>query len=931
MAGLLNQVTLEMILKATDEASAPLKDLIETVDLFKESLLSLADANPLADLQDSIAGLMDDVSALRDEFSNLKDAMDTAGSSEGLSAMTATIGELATKVEDLSQQFRSLGAETVQGAVDSVTSLGEELTTTLEDAVNLRDELGSVGQESMSPVREATSSLTDGLNSAREAATTLNSELREASNQPMAPLTDALSNVRDSVSGAVDKVSALVQQFKDAGMTADDVKAAIESLGTTVESAMSSGATVVHDMAMAYQQLTQDADQAAAAVARVGEAASGGGAAGRVTFGSTLGAIGEAAASAGKAASEFANGLMMTAMNGFMALWGAQSVVGAANQFGTIQAMMQANPGMTVNEAAQALAMLGTQGVSGLSAVSTLTGIKGSLASQFTSLNGVLPKSAIQLESLGLGPGVMTGSPWQVLQAIGRLYRQYTASGNSEAASKLLSLTGTGNFQELFNQWNVLQSQAQKQINLNMTPGQVNQAAQQGQSLAMSLQAVSLAFAQLALKLTPLVKQILDGLRGFMHIFSGKGNIVHRIVSAFDGLHGAVAKATAALIAMGAVAEGAKAAKTGWNVFQAIWGAGAAAGGYLFGKGGKSGVLSPVVDFLANLGKGAKGSLASKLPDIGDLLGKVADILNPEMWALAFTPNPLAKTPSPPLFGKGSAWGKLIATLSAQFHSTVQQITQHFSDAIKTIKVGPTIRSVINDIRNTFETDIKGIQLGPTIRSVISAIHNAFETAIKGINVVDAITSKIHSIAGDFRSSIKGINVVSAITKFVNGIATTFESQFSNAMSAVQTFIGGIIGGLQSMIAGMISGVESFMAGAAHAAASVKIPGTGIHPLNAGNIMGGAATVLGQAATNTSLAALPGALSAGMIDAFGASVASHISETIRRSGNTVNITVNVPPSLANDRARARQIAQMVASETVRGLQIKVQTDSSFGS
>ncbi len=511
----INDIDLKLNILATDEASEVLKALSGVLDGLKENLAAFADLNPFADLQDIADSLANAIKDLNDGITSLKDTfteLDTTG-----------LPTLLDQMSQINEQGATLRA-TLTGVQDEISGMVSEgrdnpLTTWNNTANELRSALTGVLDE--------TSNVDD-----------------TAKSDPFSGWSAAVQGVKEQLDGVVADLR-LISELSTSSFQMPSVSGGSKKGGVTPVSesemlnwfatidqskltpeqrAEYARAAVNNDVPSFYNQYGKDLGAPQPTVVPPAEPAP-------ETRGLQLPSVADSIGGLNSFINEIPSKLMMTGMTAMMGYYGIQGLANSENQFANIQQMMNLN-NQTVNEAAQSSVMLGTVGMSGTAGTSFLSNLAGNLQKVFTPQvgSGALSKEAILLQSLGITQQDITTSPWELLNTIGTRYRSFIASGQGSKAAELLNLTGTTETQPLLQNWSTLQ-QGASGVNLNMTPAELNQAVQQNSGLQENLQKLSLAFGDLAVKLTPAADSLVKALTDLSNGLSGKTSIGQTIAN----------------------------------------------------------------------------------------------------------------------------------------------------------------------------------------------------------------------------------------------------------------------------------------------------------------------------------------------------------------------------------------------------------------
>ena len=394
-------------------------------------------------------------------------------------------------VVKLQSSIEDLGATDIQGLLDQMQALAEMMQTTAEAAVKVQTAI----EQAMTGSQEATVSATGS-------ATDLRGALEEVGATSLTPITDSLGSVEEGAMAASDQAQALrdtLVEVADSSLTG--AVTSIDGVTSALETANEQAGTLLATLKLVAEEEIANGAGVGAGGAGTGAAGAGSGATGgnKLMFGS----------------------LFQTGMYGLMGYMGLNMLSSSANLFSTMQAFMADNPGMTPTDAERAMTELGAEGVTGTAATSLMGTLGGKSMQSLFTLNGMLSRQGLQLQSLGLTRQMMTASPWENLQTIGTLYRRLSSEGQGMNAMNLLSLTGTSGLQSMFANWNTLQSQT-SDINAGMNATQLAHFAATGQTMAVDMQKLAFAFSEMAVELVPLIQPLVTGFSDLMNVFTGR-------------------------------------------------------------------------------------------------------------------------------------------------------------------------------------------------------------------------------------------------------------------------------------------------------------------------------------------------------------------------------------------------------------------------
>ncbi len=420
----------------------------------------------------------------------LVSVLDQAGTSKALADLNAQLTTVQTRLE--TDQAGLEAILKVTGEVPALTDLQDQLLTASEKTTALADALATV-QTTGGPSAD----LTDWeaqLTTLQTEAQQLRMDLAEASQLSLGAGGSKGASLTGSAAAPLADVG-LTSALTSLQATGPALERDAEAIAQ-VQAALDA-ATV--DTQSFWQRVQGWVLQATDALSGLAEKTD------------TLGAAGAAGTSGGHFS------MMGAGMTAMMAYMGTQMLANGANEFSTIQQMQLAMKS-TPNQAAHMAEMLGTGGITGASAATFLTGLAANIQNALKPINGTMGREGVMLQSLGIGQAQANQSPQYLLQAIQQGYMRYVHQGlGGTSGAQLLQLTGTSQLAGVFAHWSSLQHQAST-THLGMTTKQVDQAAQQGLSLQMSLQQLTLAFDQMAVSLVPLLNPLIHGLTAFLQV-----------------------------------------------------------------------------------------------------------------------------------------------------------------------------------------------------------------------------------------------------------------------------------------------------------------------------------------------------------------------------------------------------------------------------
>ncbi len=641
-------------------------------------------------------------------------AEDTAQTA--FSDLLDTVTKLQTVMDDL-------------GATDIANLLGQvqDLAVAFQDAADN-------AQKVQDAVNSAMGNATDATDAAMSSVDELKTSLTEVADTTLSTVSDHMASFMDATSAAEEQVVAL----------RDD-------LTTVAEINMTSAADAVNTVTDALTAANAQAADLKANLAGTGAGAGG-----------TSGSSGGKSIFAG-----LGSGLFSTAMYSLMGYMGLQAMSSSANLFATMQSFMADNPGMTPTDAERAMAMLGSQGITGQSATGLMSALGGKTLQDLFTLNGMLSPQGLQLQSLGYNRSMVTASPWENLQTIGTLYRQLSAKGLGMDAMNLLSLTGTSSLQNLFTNWTAMQ-QGTSNMNMNMTPQQVAQQAATGQTFALDLQKLAFAFSQLTVDLVPLIQPLVQGFTDMMNVFTGKMSLS----AAIKDLDNSLTLMQKAILGFVAGLVGIKIINLFRGMFSAV---------------ATMEVTAGVVNVIGAGGGGVPGGSPGGVPGDTTVPGET------------------------PGTGVGSylGWAALAAAglgamyLAVRELSTHSQTTAHDMQKLNST-VGETglqvakMQSPMVGIDELF--GIAALEKFPALRNALNAVIQTVDAVVKGIGSAFSTAASLAKAWGtDFVAAIHSglTGVIGTISQWGSQLMSTFSSVLGPILSllGIHTSGGGSPGG----------------------------------------------------------------------------------------------------------------------------------------
>lgn len=463
--------------------------------------------------------------------------------------------------------------------------------------------------------------------------------------------------------------------------------------------------------------------------------------------------------SLGEIPGSLTSSLMNTGMNGMMGYFAMTSLATNAQNLGYIQQMMQLGQGKTggsysgadVNSAAQAYAMLGSAGLTGSSGVSFLTGLKSNLTSMFTRVGGGgLSKNALMLEQYGLGPQDSAASPWATLQHIQQIYTHLMGQGRANAASQLVSLTGTSQLTGLFQHWSQMASQMSG-LNMGMNGAQLNKAVGGDIGLQGNLQKLSIAFAMFSASIVPILNGIVKAFTDLLSGVQGKNGS-----SPFTNFSNTIVKITQDLGPLGTAIAALVVTLKGIGIAKAV-GAGLSGGagsGIAFTAGAVASKIPSALTALKGLGAGAMSmAKLAGMTAIGNVMSMLSGVAETLTGAFAALNAPLIA---------------IVAAIAVVIGAIVLLIT-HWK----------AVSQWLNNVASDLEKWASGLwkKIAPGVDAVVKNI-NAWANGLWN-GVQSAFTSFTSSLATWARG------LWNAVSQFFQSLLHPFGAPTANTPSAV--------------------------------------------------------------------------------------------------------------------------------------------------
>ena len=769
----INDIDLKLNIVASDEATSVLETLNETLDALKETLSGFDDLDPFAKLQEDAQDFSAVMDGIKGKFDELKGVFDDLGGN-GLTLISQQMNELSQQ----GQNLRNTMGE-VQSEIESMSREGENnpLTAWNQAANELRATIDEVLQETTDVGDEAT---TDPFSEWSEAILGIKGALQEVIQQ-LTQISDISKTIKLPTAGGV-----IAGSSKASGISEEEMTAWMASIdqGSLTPEQMSdySRAVVNQEPEAFYQKWGRELGAPQLPPADEPESPS------------LMDGIFSGLHGANTTLNEIPGKMLGMGMNALMGYYGLQAISSGGNQFSSIQQLMQEN-NQTVNEAAQSSVMLGSAGLSGTAGVEFLSDFAKNMQTVFEPEpgSGKQSKDALILDSLGISQKDLTESPWELLNTVGSRYRSLITSGQGSQAEQLLGLTGTTQLQPLLANWGTYEKGASN-VDLNMTPKQLNNAVQQNATLQESLQELALDFGQLAIALTPIVKTIAKALGDLAEgLSSGKGIGPTLLEVAKDlGVLGSVIVGAIAVIKASALLSGVA---QGAGLAEEVSGGGLLVGlGKLLGKTGKGTV---------GLGKrllgGGGGAEGEDLADAG------AEEAGGLFTALGETISGLVSALGPAIAAVAAAAAPFlgIAAVMAAVIIVVVELVTHWKAVISVLdEVGKTLSDWTKDLErwasNLWSSVVKYFDdwtsdLVRWASGLWTAVSNSFEswtsdlvrwadglwTAVSG--AFTSWSSDLAKWAGGLWSTVAGSFIAwsSDLAKWASGLWNDVASSFT--------------------------------------------------------------------------------------------------------------------------------------------------------
>lgn len=981
----LTDLSLGDLTAETDALGASLDDLTKSGDTAKEALTAIGDLTiddaGLTALTDQMAQLTSEAdsagAALKDAFdtpgksaslvdvndqletaatradalkASLTAALDGTGSSEGL----VTVNDQLATASDRADALKATLTEALGTAGESAAlmTVNDELSTADDRVVGLRasvaDLLAQAGTSlALQNLNDQATTLKEGL-TASEAG--LDAVLAVTGDSPaLTDITDQLVRMQDAVTAAetdlqtlkatggdsvalTDMQAQLTQLTVDAETFSAALQVALTSSlapGKDTSGLLSGSAESESVLNAAMAGTLPDFESLDSAMAALGAQASDTATA-ISEAADKMGTAGDAAAGSGTTLAAGESGsstsLMGVGMTALMADMAVNMLSSSTGEFATIQQMQQLMKS-TPNQAAQEAMLLGAGGITGSSAASFMSSLSGNIRTALQPVNGTMSREGVLLQSLGIGQAQSAQSPQYLLNDIASQYQKLIGAGRSSTASQLLQLTGTSQLAEVFANWGAMNKQAD-QTNLGMTPKQLGAAAQSSLSLQMSLQQLSLAFAQMAIQLVPLLNPLIKGLG---HLTAAFAQAITSVEKMFRTVSTSVTT----------------------------------------GKG-MTLTTNPGLEAIAEL-KAFVGTLGSlKIPSLKDLSGLAGGASDPLLSLFDDMLKPLTEKKTGLGQSLSTTFGKLgtdaLAAISASLKTNpvkapawLTDLGTHIANDLKTAGSSLTAKktgiqatlegwatTAVTDLQVAFRTIHPETQ-GP-LTTWANQAYKDLQTALMTVRKETStpIANWANAAFGDLKAAYAALHAEtkgpmtgwagSALSHLTNALSQTYASiatplgnwvtnlvshlgsalqqAYSSVASTITSFGETIALDLTAAIHSMLASVESITGNAISSVPGAKLLAggaiSGLHSASSGNA--------NESAENTAQAAMLNELVNQFH--FSAAQASQAAGSVhaKHSGSQVtNLTVNVNGLSKGDKAIAKQVAtQIVQNLKVQG-------------
>ncbi len=816
---------------ATDRAEALKETLATVVDTPGTSAALTTMATDATDVEDRLAAVR----------ASLLSVLDQAGASKALEDMNA---QLTTVLARIDADRAGLDAVLqVAGDSPALTDVMDQLNTAADKTTALADQLDTLkGLSGESPLlAEMQAQITELATEAQALRVSLSGEgvggsglihtaLGGSSGTTAAAMNTAGLTELDRAMASVDmEASALGATFTRDAESLATIQSALEAATVDTQTFWDrvqgwaiQAQTAVSDLVAKTDMLTTSVDTMNTAGAAGGES----------IMGKT----------------------MMVGMNAMMAMYGMQALGNAAGQFSTLQQMQLAMKS-TPSQAAQMMMMLGTGGITGSSAATFLTGLSANIQNALKPINGTMGREGVMLQSLGIGQAQANQSPQYLLRDIQQKYMQMVHQGlGGSSGAQLLSLTGTSQLAGVFAQWGSLQKQASS-VHLGMNTQQVNAAAKQGLSLQMSLQQLSLAFDEMAVKLVPLLNPLVAG---------------------FTKLLGVIDQIAGSKTAHG-IGQGLS------GIFKEI--------GTLFSPGSlqfsKSGLGTPHLTT-------TKGSIDQWVADLQTMISH------------AFTHAGAS------LIGKPTGFQAVAHHWATQ---SLADLTQAFTTASK--QTGPVLTrwatQALGDLTRAYAAIHKGTVAPMTqwAAKALADLTHAYATIQK--STLAPFTAWATKALGDLTQALTTsyANVVTPLNNWVNHLVSSLTAALANAVKLVGATISVVGRSMGLQLQAMIEGMLAYMENAGGNLA-------GALPLGVGHgIANSLHRTAGASAHQSSDAQLQAAIMTALMNhGLSAQMANRVGGSLQaRHGQVVqNNTFQITGLVGNDRVMAKRVIDQIVTQ-----------------
>ncbi len=453
-------------------------------------------------------------------------AAEDQGAAENVSTLLETVAKIGPAGTDAATALTE-GMANATAAIDAATESAAKLLDTLNSvAARVGAVFGRAGAAIGEDVSQGASDAGAAIQRVSSQAAATAEEISVRFGGAAVDISAFGADAQAAIRAAMEQGTAAVQTFTEA--TATDGTEAATALSDAFQSSIATITDNIATLRADLDAVTATAEASAASIsAALTATAEGSGAAAATT---AVAGEGVAAAGAKGEAGGAMGGLLGAGMTGWMGMMGmqmlAQSAKGPTNILSTLQAMGGGTPG----EAERLMGELGVAGIHGSAVPGMLSGLSSKLQGMSTFVGaGGLPKGALlamqNMGYTGSNPFMQIAalhSPAQQINAIMGVYSQLSSKGMGTAGSAMLSQLGLSQLAPVAPQWQQLRKQFSG-FNLGYSSHQLGKMSQQGMSLSVALEKVSMVFTTFASAIAGPLSRVVNAFAGAAQALAGKG------------------------------------------------------------------------------------------------------------------------------------------------------------------------------------------------------------------------------------------------------------------------------------------------------------------------------------------------------------------------------------------------------------------------